>query len=341
MTERHTFFRLILPFALFVVPYLLYANGEPVNGNPLNGGPDNPEAIDSKLGHCNPIVLPVINCVTHTIELSAFVNWAFTGVLEPFVANWNTGQVAHKITVVPPGAWSWDPSVTTCEQSHWANEYNQPGTFFLGNIDITSTGAICSGGSVLLNVDVDNYPFTTYLWSPENPTGALSPFEAFEPGVYSLELRDELNCPFMEQINLPLSPPLNPSASGPPFMCPEGDTANIQVNQVWTSYAWSTGDTSKIIQILEPGGYNVTVTNQFGCTGETTVGIQSGAVNAVPISMTAQKICVGDRDTLRVVGGFVSYLWSNGVSNITNIVTQPGTYAVTVTNAYGCTARIV
>ncbi len=53
--------------------------------------------------------------------------------------------------------------------------------------------------------------------------------------------------------------------------------------------------------------------------------------------MTAPLICPGDPDTLRVVGGFSQYLWSNGTFGITNIVTQPGTYSVTVSNIHGCT----
>lgn len=120
-------------------------------------------------------------------------------------------------------------------------------------------------------------------------------------------------------------------------MCPEGDTATVQVNQFWNAYEWPDGSTNQSLQITEPGLYTVTVTNQFGCTGLGVVGVQNGAVDPFPISMSAQKICLGDPDTLRVVGGFSQYHWSNNVNTLTNIVTTPGTYSVTVTNLYGCT----
>ncbi|MFN0173103.1 MAG: hypothetical protein ACKVU0_00550, partial [Saprospiraceae bacterium] len=341
MAKRYTFFRIIPLFALFVIPYLLRANGEPINvstnGNSPTSNPDSlSEAI--RLGHCNPITVAIINCVTHTIELSAFVNWTFTGQLDPYVATWNTGEVAHRITVVPPGAWSWDPTVTGCEPNHWNNTYDQPGAFFLGVIDITGQ-PLCENGFIDLIVTPpdDEYHFASYDWNPDGSSGGLSPFEVTEPGLYSLTLVDQLGCPFTDQFNVPSSPPVVPTLSGPLVMCSEGDTATVQVNQAWSAYEWTDGDTTSFITIYGPGQYNVTVTNQFGCTGQGVYGVQSGDIDPVPISMTAPLICPGQPDTLRVVGGFSQYLWSNNVFGITNIVTQPGTYTVTVSNIYGCT----
>ncbi|MFN0033436.1 MAG: hypothetical protein ACKVUS_00130, partial [Saprospiraceae bacterium] len=342
MTKRYSFFQLILPILLFVIPSLLCANGEPA-GNPLTNGPGKPDSLASKLGHCNPITFKEIDCVTKTIKLSAFVSWTFTGLLEPVVATWNTGEVAHKITVVPPGAWNWDPASSsppnTCEMSHWDNTYSQPGTFFDDTLQILGPLAICAGGSVVLTLDTGEppYDFNTYTWNPPSQGSGIEPYEVFEPGLYTLNVKDDLGCPFMDVVNVPLSPPVNPILSGPPFMCPEGDTSTVQVNQIWNHYAWSNGDTTKVTTVYEPGTYDVTVTNQYGCTGVGYFGVQTAEVNAFPISMTAAAICVGQKDTLRVVGGFSNYSWSNGIMGITNIVTMPGTYTVTVTNVYGCT----
>ncbi|MBL7810034.1 MAG: hypothetical protein JNN28_19585, partial [Saprospiraceae bacterium] len=354
MTKRYTLLHLIPLFALFVMPHLLFANGDPVNnGDPTNGTPSNNQphvvnygndsiAMAIALGHCNPITVATVNCATKTIELAAFVRWLFSGQLDPYVAEWSTGEVAHKITVVPPGAWDWDPSGTGCEQNHWENTYDQPGQFFYGNIDIQGE-PLCFSGSVDLNVVILNnpldpdYDFPNYNWNPDNPSGQLTPYTIFEPGTYALTVIDQLGCPFTDQINIPLSPPVVPTITGPTHMCPEGDTAVIQVAQPWVTYQWPNGETTQSTTIFEPGLWEVTVTNTFGCTGTGIIGIQNAEVTPFPISMTAPLICVGDPDTLRVVGGFSQYQWSNNVSGITNIVTQPGTYTVTVTNVYGCT----
>ena len=356
MAKRYSFFRIILLLALFVIPQLIRANGGPTNGVPfdgvlLNGGPANgtlttqnwsfksggPDSMAMLLGHCNPVTVAVVNCATQTIELSAFVQYLFTGQLDPVVAVWNTGEEAHRITVVPPGAWSWDPSFTGCEPNHWANTYDQPGSFFYGTIDI-SGDPLCDNGFVYLDVETDGYEFNNYTWSPPNPNNQLSPYEVNQPGLYSLTVTDDLGCSFTDQFNVPLSPPVVPTLSGPTFLCSEGDTATIQVNQPWLAYEWADqGQTTNSIEIYGPGIYEVVVTNQFGCTGNGFIGIQSGDVDPFSISMTAPSICPGDLDTLRVVGGFSNYTWSNGAFGITNIVNQPGTYSVTVTNVFGCT----
>ncbi|MDO8366184.1 MAG: hypothetical protein Q7T20_05250, partial [Saprospiraceae bacterium] len=335
MAKRYTFLRLITLFALFVIPHLLRANGDP-NGNLPKTGPDRDSIAQAfALGHCNPVTVAVVNCATKTITLSAFVRFLFSGQLVPYVALWNTGDSSHQIVVVPPGAWDWDPSATGCEQNHWENTYDQPNAFFYGVLDIQGA-PLCQNGMINLTVTPpDSFP--NYNWNPPNPTGELTPYEVFEPGLYQLTATDALGCPFTDQFNVPQSPPVVPTVSGPNFMCPEGDTSTIQVNQNWNSYLWPSGETTKSITIYEPGVYQVTVTNQFGCTGEGLIGIQNGEVGDFPISQTAQNICIGDKDTLRVVGGYSQYQWSNNVSGITNIVTTPGTYTVTVTNIYGCT----
>ncbi|MFN0216653.1 MAG: T9SS type A sorting domain-containing protein [Saprospiraceae bacterium] len=203
MKKPCTFFRLIPFFALFVTPLLLRANGDPT-GNMPNSDPVSTDSITRALalGHCNPITSAEINCTTHTIELSAWVLYIFSGQLVPYVAYWNTGETAHKITVVPPGAWSWDASATGCEPNHWQNEYNQPGAFFEGTLNITGA-PICIGGSSQLNVTTGlspEYNFQNFDWNPANPAGILTPYEIFQPGTYVLNVLDDLGCPFSDQI---------------------------------------------------------------------------------------------------------------------------------------------
>jgi len=281
MKKPCTFIRLILLFALFVIPNLLLANGEPT-GNPLNGTPGNPDSLAVRLGHCDPVIVPVINCATGTIELGAFILWTFTGVYEPYYASWSNGESGHKITVVPPGIWSWDASDTGCEPIHWPNEYVQSGTFFNGTLNITGA-PICAGSSTLLYVTTGltpEYYFQTYSWSPVNPTNILTPYEVFHPGTFVLNVQDDLGCPFSDQYFVPLSPVVNPTISGPPYLCPGDDTAFIQVNQTWSAYEWQDGSTTNPITITEPGLYQVTVTNQFGCTGVGYVGVLQGELGS-------------------------------------------------------------
>lgn len=300
MIKPFSVFRLITFFALFVAPSLLCANGE-LTGNPMNGRPVNTDSTSSMQGHCIPTTLAEINCVTHTIELSAWITYIFTGQLEPQVVTWSTGQIGHKITVSSPGTWSWDASATGCEPNHWDNNiYNQSGSFFLGTLDILGQ-PLCQNGTVNLTVfPPDNiYSFANYSWNPPNVQSGPSQFEVTEPGVYLLTVTDQLGCTFTDQINIPQSPPVNPTLSGPISMSPSGDTGVIMVNQPWSAYLWSTGQTTNSITVTEPGIYEVTVTNQFGCTGVGIIGIQQVTPDPWTVVPTSRNHTIIIPDSLK------------------------------------------
>jgi subtilisin-like proprotein convertase family protein len=82
------------------------------------------------LGHCQPVIDKKYNCSEGTIELSANVNYIFTGQTDPQVVLWSTGQTAHKILVTPPGTWSWDPSFTGCEVFHYNTVFTADSSVF-------------------------------------------------------------------------------------------------------------------------------------------------------------------------------------------------------------------
>lgn len=338
MAKRYTTLLICLIFCFLAFPGLVHATGDPepkkvVQPRMLTKA----DSIAIALGHCNPETLPVVDCSTGTITLTAVIVWTFSGLIEPVVATWNTGDVSHKITVVPPGFWDWDASGTTCEPSHWNTDYDQPGSFFDGPLELTATPAICVGETAIIDlINPTGYDFQTYNWTPTGG-GSAPPLEVSTPGNYTLTLTDQLGCPFMEQINIPASPPVLPVITGPQAVCPYGDTAFIQVPMNFSHYEWSTGDTLNPSMIFEPGLYSVTVTNQYGCTGEKEIVIPSGEVVAVNVSANMDSICPGQSSILIADFGYQHYEWSNGDLGVTNIVTDPGIYEVTVTNIYGCT----
>ncbi len=165
----------------------------------------NPNSIDptaAPWGHCEAITKADTNCVTNTIELSAFLYYVFTGVFEPVVVTWNNGVVAHKIIATAPGLWTWDPSFSGCEPYHWIQAYNLSGTFYLGNLQIDGPSSICPGTSAELIVETGGYNFSNVVWDPANPSGLISPYQISGPGNYALSVTDDLGCPFSAEINI-------------------------------------------------------------------------------------------------------------------------------------------
>lgn len=306
-------------------------------------GPDDPTHPDSTqaelgpLGHLECIVYSDTNCTDKTLVLEAWIHYTFTDVSLPVTVPWSTGQVAHKIIVTPPGYWYWDATGIGCELVHQLQYITINQSFFNGPIDIMGPPAICPFEEVELTVNTNGYTeFSDFDWNPDFDD--LTPITISTPGTYTLTVSDAFGCPFTDSYNIPQIPPFMPQIIGPPRICPEVDTATLIVNGSYTSYEWSNGSTGNSTMTSDPGIYQVTATDSYGCTGVGTFGLQTAGIDPFSISQSSPSICPGQTDTLRVVGGFSHYNWSNGVNQLTNIVDSAGTYIVTVTNVYGCTA---
>lgn len=104
-----------------------------------------------------------------------------------------------------------------------------------------------------------------------------------------------------------------------------------------SSYAWSNGATTPSIIVNTPGNYTVTVNQGGGCintSAPTTV-----TVNPLPtINITANSsttFCQGNSVTLTATAGN-SYTWSTGATTPSIIVSNAGSYSVTVNQGNAC-----
>lgn len=108
------------------------------------------------------------------------------------------------------------------------------------------------------------------------------------------------------------------------------------------TYTWSSGQNSQSIEISPNHKYYcVTVTDQNGCTGKACVVLENQDDCAVEIEKVALDNA-GTKFTLKAVtkgSGPFTYKWSNGADGPTIMVTESGTYCVTITSADGCTAQ--
>lgn len=102
------------------------------------------------------------------------------------------------------------------------------------------------------------------------------------------------------------------------------------------SYQWSTGSTSNNVTLEAPMSYSVTATNAEGCFQQDSFLLTARPVIGLP---SKYHICEDLYPaSLEVDSGFAGYLWNTGVTAPELYVIIPGTYAVTVTDHYGCTA---
>jgi GEVED domain/Secretion system C-terminal sorting domain/SprB repeat len=134
-----------------------------------------------------------------------------------------------------------------------------------------------------------------------------------------------------------------------------GETEDYLINLIYapnatgTAYAWlptTTPATGKIVTAAPSVSttYTVTATNNIGCTASTILPITIAPLSVMASKRSTGNVCVGRIDTLTatVTGGGTpyTYLWSNGITTDSNIISVPGNivYTLTVTDACGNTA---
>ncbi len=103
------------------------------------------------------------------------------------------------------------------------------------------------------------------------------------------------------------------------------------------TFQWSNGNVTEDLFGLDPGTYDVTITDLNGCSQTESYLIEAESPSPEPSIYGPPEFCAGEIVELGVNGFYASYVWSNGSTGSPIIVATPGEYIVTVTNASGCT----
>lgn len=207
--------------------------------------------------------------------------------------------------------------------------------------DYPTDTVICAGGEVKLKLNVVNGVFRWY--------------KEYETGTYLIEVSDSLTirdggkyivemhqndcdgCIMRDSINLTVLPSPYVELGFNRNLC-TGDSILLSV-QTGASYLWSTGDTTSFIWAKQGGKYWVRAEfNNNGCPQSDTVTLTQvpGVQFAFPPDTT---LCSNQTMVLRPGIANASYIWQNGSSADTFLVTQPGQYWVRVSNSFGCFKR--
>lgn len=138
-------------------------------------------------------------------------------------------------------------------------------------------------------------------------------------------------------------PDLSITTTNNAYICPE-ESVELAVNDGFSSYTWSTGESSKGITVNEAGIYTITVVAMSGCTVSKTIEVKDANSPENTITARAERISLGD--TLQIIAPKIdsaTYLWSpsNTLSDSTlrNPIARPlltTTYTCLITNAQGC-----
>jgi len=118
------------------------------------------------------------------------------------------------------------------------------------------------------------------------------------------------------------------------WLC-EDDTLTIFAEEGYSTYQWSTGETSRTIIVNKPGEYSATATNNSGDTVKSSFYVYP-LKKPVPTIVVNKKLCKYGFGELEVNGIFKSILWSNLQTSKIIRVLSAGKYSVVVTDSNGC-----
>jgi gliding motility-associated-like protein len=238
---------------------------------------------------------------------------------------WSTGEEDVSISVVEEG--NYIITVTNADgcigiDSVFVSESESlvPG--------ITGDTIMCSGDQITLTAGL----FDQYAWSTGQSNQEVL---VSEGGTYSVTVTDAEGCSGTEAITVQEISPPDPPIFGEFVIC-QGDTINLSTEQ-YSSIQWSNGDTTQTIPVFEGGNYSVTVVDAEGCSGTSTIELESFEL-PVPIISGDPIFCTGGSTVLEVAD-FNSYLWSNDSTGNQIVVDESGIYTVTVTDAGACTGE--
>ncbi len=295
----------------------------------------------------NPLA-PELILYSRTIRLQV----GCTGALAPVIQG-PSNLCNGSATLTVNGSyqsWKWSGSITQQTSSVMVNA---PGTYTVTTTDangctatasitvgatvalptakIEGSGAICGTQAAVLNAG--SAGITAYAWSTGSTGSAIS---VLNVGTYTVTVKNSAGCTATTQITTQAFPAPQVNIALLVAIC-DGNPAKMQVNQNYPKYEWSGGQNTKQISPTTPGIYTVTITDANTCTATATRNVIIGPKITVDLGADIGRCTLPGAGIKLDAGPADAYSWSTG-SNL-NVITvkQFGEYAVTVTNAAGCT----
>lgn len=261
----------------------------------------------------------------------------------PYTYAWSTGSNAQ--TVSNLGVGTYTVVVTDANGCTTTGSYTVTQVAAL-NVSIQATSPVnCFGESdaSLTAFASGGTPTYTYLWSNGATTASISGLGA---GIYTVTVTDVNECTASASFTVTQAAELDVNVVGQTVVCGAENSGFagtvVSGGTPPYNYLWSNGAVSESINNLGSNTYNVTVTDQLGCTGEASITIN--VVSDLSVNLIPRDALCFNENTGSVLavpsGGSApyTYTWSNNAGNINEITAlEAGTYSVTVTEANGCT----
>lgn len=285
--------------------------------------------------NCNDTVFDTLNITINTSSPVAITTSGPTtfcsGGSVTLTANgsgsflWSTGATTAAISATTTNTYT-VTATSTCGISN-SSQVVTVNTLTPASINASGPTIFCIGDSVTLSIPVVG----TYLWSNGATTSSIT---VFTTNTYTVTITEPCGVTSTSQsVSATNTTQVNIVASGPTTFC-QGLNTTLTASGA-TTYLWSNGATTASITVTTANNYTVTGTSSCGSSNSG----QIITVNPLPIATInplsgITTFCTGGNVTLQASGG-TTYLWSEGSTTSSIIVTAGGIYTVTATNNCG------
>jgi hypothetical protein len=204
---------------------------------------------------------------------------------------------------------------------------------------ITPAGpvSICTGDSVQLDAGAG---YLSYQWNTGEITQKIM---VRTSGKFHCTVTDSSGCSGttnLVDVAVSAAARISIARTGSNPLC-TGDTLILEAPNGYNSYLWSTGDTTRRIDVTQAGMFWVTAHNLTGCTATSdtlNVTVVSRPVNPVISAGGPTTFCEGDSVVLDAGGGYLLYEWNTGELTRSISIRKSGVYTCKVGSMTGCTS---
>lgn len=249
-----------------------------------------------------------------TLELCAGGTVLLDATLPGATYVWNTGATTATLEVTDAGTFWVDVTQSGCTVSDTVVvSVVDPGTFDLGG-DVT----LCAGESLELDATLAG---ATYLWSDGSTNATLT---VSATGTYSVEATVG-QCTVSDAVQVTFDPLPVVDLGDDVELCP-GASANFNAGTAGGSYLWNDGSTGATLSTSSAGEVSVTVT-VAGCSASDAV-LVSLLDGPQPSLGNDTLLCEGATLLLDATEPGSTYLWDDGTTQPSRLITEAGTYWV-------------
>jgi gliding motility-associated-like protein len=197
------------------------------------------------------------------------------------------------------------------------------------SFDLGEDQDLCDGESLVIESGFD--ATLGHEWTTSSTATSI---EVTDGGTYGVTITSPDGCTISDEIEVTLLPSPVIDLADDPQLC-EGSTFILDAGNPGADYLWNTEAATQTISVTESGFYEVTVTLANGCVESSGVDLQFDPVPTAELP-DEDGACEGEEIILDAGNPGATFIWSNNATEQSIVVTEPGTYQVTITNEFQC-----